>query len=41
MKVKVNEMYMYMYTKFVGCGLSGFGDIATLKTAKFPFQTMV
>ena len=40
MKVEVNEMYMCMYTKFVGCGLSGFGDIATLKTAKFPFRPM-
>ena len=29
-----------MYTNFGGCGVSGFGDIATLKTAKFPFLTM-
>ena len=30
----------FMYTNFGGRGLSGFGDIATLKTAKFPFQPM-
>ena len=29
-----------MYNDFGGCGLSGFGDTATLKTAKFPFPTM-
>ena len=29
-----------MHTNFGGCGLSGFGDIATSKTAKFPFRTM-
>ena len=29
-----------MYTNFGGCGLSGFRDIATFKTANFPFRTM-
>ena len=29
-----------MHTNFGGCGLSGFGDITTLKTVKFPFPTM-
>ena len=29
-----------MYTDFGGHGLSGFGDTATLKMAKFPFLTM-
>ena len=29
-----------MHTNFGGCGLSGFGDIAIAKTAKFPFLTM-
>ena len=29
-----------MYTNFGGCGLSAFGDIATFKTAKFPFWGM-
>ena len=29
-----------MYTNFGGCGFFGFGDIATSKTAKFPFLTM-
>ena len=29
-----------MHTNFGGCGLFGFGDIATLKTAKFPFRGM-
>ena len=29
-----------MHIKFDGCGLSGFGDIATFKTAKFPFRPM-
>ena len=29
-----------MYTNFGGCGLFGFGDIATFKTANFPFRTM-
>ena len=29
-----------MYTNFGGCGYSGFGDIATFKTANFPFLTM-
>ena len=27
-----------MYTNFGGSVLSGFGDTATLKTAKFPFR---
>ena len=30
----------YMHTNFGGCGLSGFGDIAISKTAKFPFLSM-
>ena len=30
----------YMHTNFGGHGLSGFGDIAISKTAKFPFLTM-
>ena len=30
----------YMHTNFGGCGLSGFGDIATFKNGKFPFPTM-
>ena len=30
----------FIHTNFGGCGLSGFGDIATFKTAKFPFQPM-
>ena len=30
----------YMHTNFGGCGLSGFGDIATFKKGKFPFPTM-
>ena len=29
-----------MHTNFGGCGLSGFGDIATFKNGKFPFPTM-
>ena len=29
-----------MHTNFGGCSLSSFGDIATLKTAKFPLLTM-
>ena len=29
-----------MHTNFGGRDLSGFGDIATFKTAKFPFLTM-
>ena len=29
-----------MHTNFGGCDLSGFGDTATFKTAKFPFLTM-
>ena len=29
-----------MQTKFGGCGLFGFGDIATFKNGKFPFPTM-
>ena len=29
-----------MYTNFGRSSFSGFGDIATLKTAKFPFPTM-
>ena len=29
-----------MHTNFGGRILSSFGDIATLKTAKFPFPTM-
>ena len=29
-----------MHTNFCGCGLSGFGDIATFKNGKFPFPTM-
>ena len=29
-----------MNTNFGGCGHSDFGDIATLKMAKFPFPTM-
>ena len=29
-----------MHTNFGGRDLSGFGDIATLKTAKFPFRKM-
>ena len=29
-----------MRTNFGGCGYFGFGDIATLKMAKFPFLTM-
>ena len=27
----------YMHTDFGGCGFFGFGDIATSKTANFPF----
>ena len=42
MQVEVDEICMY--TKFVGHGLSGFGDFNTfcfsLKSAKFPFRTM-
>ena len=30
----------YVHTNFGGHSLSSFGDIATLKTAKFPFLTM-
>ena len=30
----------YMHTNFGGHGLSSFGDIATFKTANFPFLTM-
>ena len=30
----------YMHTNFSGRGLSGFGDIAISKTAKYPFLTM-
>ena len=30
-----------MHTNFGECSLSNFGDIATLKKAKFPFPTMV
>ena len=30
----------YIHTNFSGCGLSGFGDIATFKNAKFPFRPM-
>ena len=30
----------YMHTNFCGRDLSGFGDIATFKTAKFPFRPM-
>ena len=30
----------YIHTNFGGRGLFGFGDTATLKTAKFPFRTM-
>ena len=30
----------YMHTNFGGCGLSGFGDIATFKNGKFPFLPM-
>ena len=30
----------YRHTNFGGCGLSGFGDIAISKTAKFPFLSM-
>ena len=30
----------YVHTNFGGHSLSSFGDIATLKTAKFPFPTM-
>ena len=29
-----------MHTNFGGCDLSGFGDIATFKTAKFLFRPM-
>ena len=29
-----------MHTNFGGCGLSGFGDIAISKMAKFPFLSM-
>ena len=29
-----------MHTKFGGQGFSGFGNITTLKTAKFPFRGM-
>ena len=29
-----------MHINFDGCGHSGFGDIATFKTVKFPFPTM-
>ena len=29
-----------MYTSFGWCGYSNFGDIATFKTANFPFLTM-
>ena len=29
-----------MHTNFGGCGLFGFGDTATFKTAKFPFWGM-
>ena len=31
----------YMYTDFGGRDLSSFGNTGTLKTAKFPFRTMV
>ena len=30
----------FMHTNFGGCGLSCFGDIATLINAKLPFWTM-
>ena len=30
----------YIHTNFGGCDLSGFGDIATIKNAKFPFRPM-
>ena len=30
----------YMHINFGGCGLSGFGDIATFKNGKFPYWTM-
>ena len=38
MQVEVNVLCMH--TNFDGCRHSGFGDIATSKTAKFPFPTM-
>ena len=38
LQVRVDELCMC--TNFGGHGSSGFGDIDTLKTAKFPFRTM-
>ena len=38
MQVEVNVLCMH--TNFDGCRHSGFRDIATFKTAKFPFPTM-
>ena len=38
MQVEVNVLCMH--TNFDGCRHSGFGDIATSITAKFPFLTM-
>ena len=38
MQVRIDESCMC--TIFDGCDLSSFGDTTTLKTAKFPFQTM-
>ena len=30
----------FMHTNFGGCGLSGFGDIATFKNGQIPFRTI-
>ena len=38
MQVRIDVKFMH--TNFGGCGLSGFGDTATLKKAKFPFRPM-
>ena len=38
MQIEVNVLCMH--NNFDGCCHSGFGDIATFKTAKFPFPTM-
>ena len=38
--MQVGLMSTYMHTNFGGRDLSGFGDTATSKTAKFPFRPM-
>ena len=38
MQVRIDVTCIHII--FGGCGLSGFGDTATLKTAKFPFRPM-